>query len=93
MELIKAMENKKVIFFDNGEEFINIKIANGYLYDSLVYRYIRARENMAEYEYLRDQTNSNPGCRHHDWMTYSTRANRDIARFIELLNEAMGEHN
>jgi len=93
MELIKAMENKKVIFFDNGEEFINIKIANGYLYDSLVYRYIRARENMAEYEYLRDQTNSNPNYCHHDWMTYSTRANRDIARIIELLNEAMGEHN
>ena len=90
--MLEAMETKKVTF-DNGAEFIDIKTANGYLYDSLVYRYIRAREKMAEYEYLRDQTCPNPSHRHHDWMTYSTRANRDIARFIELLNEAMGEHN
>ena len=83
----------KAIEFDNEAKFINTKTVNGYLYDSLVYRYIRARENMAEYEYLRDQTSPNPSHRHHEWLTYRTRVNRDIARFIELLNEAMGEHN
>ena len=83
----------KAIEFDNEAKFINTKTANGYLYDSLVYRYIRARENMAEYEYLRDQMSSKPSHHLHDWMTYRTRANRDIVRFIELLNKAMGEHN
>lgn len=90
--MLEAMETKKVTF-DNGAEFIDIKTANGYLYDSLVYRYIRAREKMAEYEYLRDQISTNRSCRHHDWIMYNIRANRDIIRFIELLNEAMGEHN
>lgn len=91
--MLEAMETGKVTFFDNGTEFVNIKTANGYLYDSLVYRYIRAREKMAEYEYLRDQMSSKPSHHLHDWMTYNIRANRDIARFIDLLNEAMGEHD
>ena len=61
-----------------------------YQYDSLIYRYIRAREQMAEYEYLRDsQSNiSNPT----KWTTYRQRANRDIMRFVQILNEVIGEH-
>ena len=82
-----------------GDKIFTIKTkederkTKGYLFDSLVYRYIRAREHMAECEYLRDQMSANRSHRHHDWITYSTRANRDIARFIDLLNEAMGEHD
>jgi len=64
----------------------------GYLFDSLVYRYIRAREHMAECEYLRDQANPKSTASH-NWLTYKEMANRDILRFIELLNEAMGEHD
>ena len=62
-----------------------------YLYDSLCYRYIRAREQMAEYEYLRYCQSNKLGTR--DWLFYKERANRDIARFCEILNEAIGEHN
>lgn len=62
-----------------------------YLYDSLCYRYIRAREQMAEYEYLRDcQSNKN---NHTDWTVYRQRANRDIMRFCQILDETIGEHN
>lgn len=64
----------------------------GYLFDSLVYRYIRTREHMAECEYLKDQA-SPKSKESHNWLTYKKMANRDILRFIELLNEAMGEHD
>lgn len=64
----------------------------GYLFDSLVYRYIRAREHMAECEYLKDQA-SLKSTERHNWATYKKMANRDILRFIDLLNEAMGEHD
>lgn len=60
----------------------------GYLFDSLVYRYIRAREHMAECEYLKNQADPKS-----TWLVYKKMANRDILRFIELLNEAMGEHD
>ena len=56
----------------------------GYQYDSLVYRYIRAREAMAEWEWERD--------RNHDREWYFKQANRDIMRFCQILDEAIGEH-
>ena len=69
------------------------KKLKGYQYDSLVYRYIRAREQMAEYEYLRDvQSNAhNNKCK--EWTTYRERADRDILRFCQILNDAIGEHD
>ena len=68
------------------------KKLKGYQYDSLVYRYIRAREAMAEYEYLRDvQSNAhNNKCK--EWAVYRENANRDIMRFVQILNETIGEH-
>ena len=66
------------------------KKIKGYQYDSLAYRYIRAREAMAEYEYLRDQQ-SNPS-NHTAWTVYRQRANRDIMRFVQILDEVIGEH-
>ncbi len=77
----------------NGQEYQiqNKKHLNGYLYDSLCYRFIRAREQMAEYEYLRDyQSNKN---NHTDWKVYRERANRDIMRFCQILDEAIGDHD
>ena len=65
---------------------IDEKRLKGYQYDSLVYRYIRAREQMAEYEYTKDSH------RQYDKAYYRLQANRDIIRFCEILNEAMGEH-
>lgn len=74
---------------ENNNDDENLK---GYQFDSLVYRYIRAREQMAEYEYLRDvQSNAhNNLCK--EWMYYRDQAKRDIMRFISILDEAIGEH-
>lgn len=66
------------------------KKLKGYQYDSLVYRYIRAREQMAEYEYLRDRQSNIS--KHREWTIYRERANRDIMRFIQILDEVIGEH-
>ena len=66
------------------------KKLKGYQYDSLVYRYIRAREQMAEYEYLRDRQSN--VSKHRDWTIYRERANRDIMRFVQILDEVIGEH-
>ena len=71
-------------------ETIDEKKLKGYQYDSLVYRYIRAREQMAEYEYLRD-IESNVS-NHTGWAVYRQRASHDIMRFVQILDEAIGEH-
>lgn len=66
----------------------NEKKLKGYQYDSLVLRYIRAREQMAEYEYMRRDPKSK-----HDISYYYEAAHIDILRFCEILTEAIGEHN
>ena len=86
------MDIKKVELNNNGIKFTLNTKEKEYLYDSLCYRYIRAREQMAEYEYLRD-CQSGKRSIGRDWVTYRERANRDIARFCEILNEAIGEHD
>ena len=70
----------------NGNNTIDDKKLKGYQFDSLVYRYIRAREQMAEYEYTKDPNVKNS--KDH----YRLQANRDILRFIQILNEVIGEH-
>lgn len=62
------------------------KHLKGYIFDSLMYRYIRAREQMAEYEYIKDTK------KEHDKAYYRLQANRDIMRFSQILDEAIGEH-
>ena len=80
---IELNNNKLNITFNTKEK--------DYIYDSLCYRFIRAREQMAEYEYLRDyQSNKN---NHTDWKVYRERANRDIMRFCQILDEAIGDHD
>lgn len=66
------------------------KKLKGYQYDSLVYRYILAREQVAEYEYLRDRQSNTSN--HTAWTVYRQRANRDIMRFVQILDETIGEH-
>jgi len=93
-EFIGGTEKKiaigDIVFKIKTEE--DEKKLKGYQYDSLIYRYIRAREQMAEYEYLRDvQSNAhNNLCK--EWMYYHDQAKRDIMRFISILDEAIGEH-
>ena len=67
------------------------KELKGYQFDSLVYRYIRARENMARYEYRIDSNSFK--YKNVDFIKYQDRAQRDIVRFIEILNEVIGEHS
>lgn len=57
----------------------------GYIYDSLVYRYIRAREGMAERDARIDKE--------HDISWHKAAADRDMLRFCQILNEAIGEHD
>lgn len=77
----------KTLNENNNNDDENLK---GYQFDSLVYRYIRAREQMAEYEHLRDKQSNISN--HTEWTKYRQRANRDIMRFIQILDEVIGEH-
>ena len=63
------------------------KHLKGYMYDSLVYRYIRARERIAEFERISDGKH----LIFND--SYARRANRDIVKFCQILDEAIGEHD
>lgn len=56
----------------------------GYIFDSLVFRYITARDAQAELEIKKEGIT---------YETAKSRANRDKMRFIEILNEAIGEHD
>lgn len=85
---IKEIYIGSEVFTMNTEQ--NEKKLKGYQFDSLVYRYIRAREQMAEYEYLRDKQSNISN--HIEWTIYRQRANRDIMRFVQILDEIIGEH-
>ena len=64
------------------------KKLKGYQYDSLVFRYIIARKQMAEYERLKFKGDYPP--KENDF--YDKQANREIMRFCQILDEAIGEH-
>ncbi len=83
----KSIKIGDTVFKITTEE--DIKNLKGYQYDSLVYRYIRAREQMAEYEYLRDKQSNISN--HTEWAVYRQRANHDIMRFCQILDEVIGE--
>ena len=77
----------------SGDKIVGIKTKEdekhlkGYIYDSLVYRYIRAREQMAEYEFIKDSR------KEHDKAYYQKQANRDIMRFCQILDEVIKNHD
>jgi hypothetical protein len=60
------------------------KHLKGYIYDSLVFRYMKARDAEAELERLTQKVS---------YETSVKRANRDKMRFMDILNEAIGEHD
>jgi hypothetical protein len=60
------------------------KHLKGYIYDSLVFRYMKARDAEAELERLTQKVS---------YETSVKRANRDKMRFNEILNEVIGEHD
>lgn len=65
------------------------KKLKGYQYDSLALRYIIARKQMAEYESLKFKG----GYSSKENNFYDKQANRDIMRFCQILDEAIGEHD
>lgn len=79
------MQIKDIELNNNGLNITLNTKEKDYMYDSLCYRYIRAREHMAELEWERDHQ--------HDKSWYFKQANRDIMRFCQILDEAIGEHN
>lgn len=60
------------------------KHLKGYIYDSLVFRYMKARDAESELERLTQKVS---------YETSVKRANRDKMRFMDILNEIMGEHD
>lgn len=66
-------------------EIENDKHLNGYMFDSLVYRYQLARQELAKYVAYYNSKRSL------EQETIS--ANRDIMRFIQILDELIGKGN
>lgn len=66
------------------------KHLKGYMFDSLVYRYKLARHRMTEMEIVEERKSS---CPKHDYDYYLRQEERDVMRFIQILDEAIGEHD
>lgn len=66
------------------------KRTKGYGFDSLIFRYKLAREAQARYEYRENWRN---GQKNHEESYYLNMANRDILRFIQILDDLIGEHD
>lgn len=64
------------------------KHLKGYMFDSLIYRYMAARQKALEYDLqaCRRTQRGNKAYLHNE-------AKRDVMRFIEILDEAIGEHD
>lgn len=80
-ELIAALE------LQTKEEAKHLK---GYMFDSLVYRYKLARHKMTEMEMVEERKRLSH-C--YDPDHYIKMEERDVMRFIEILDEAIGEHD
>lgn len=73
-------------------EFVEKSHIKGYMFDSLVYRFkdYQARAFSAEVaEYKYQHMTGEAEARQH----VRDRHNRDLMRFIQILNEAIGEHD
>ena len=84
-EQLKQME--KLSESDESNKLTNEqkKHLNGYMFDSLVYRYQLARQELAKYI---SYYNSNRPLEQEN-----RNANRDIMRFVQILDELVGEGN
>lgn len=66
------------------------KHLKGYMFDSLVYRYKLARHKMTEMELVEEGKRL---CHRYNYDHYIKLEERDIMRFIEILDEAIGTHD
>lgn len=74
---------------DNFNKEVN-KHLKGYIYDSLIYRYKLARHKMTEFEIAEEKKMLKP---RYDYNHFISIEERDVMRFIEILDEAIGEHD
>ena len=81
-KIIEDSLTKMIDYYKNKDE--HEKHLKGYMYESLIYRYQLARFSQADYE-ARAKGESMQESR--------DRAVRDIMRFIQILDEAIGEHD
>ena len=89
------MENRNNLkkMMDQAREYDNLIIhTKGYMYDSLIYRFkdYQARAFQSEvidYKYRHNTSELDARVRVRD------QHNRDLMRFIDILNKAIGEHD
>lgn len=86
MDLKEALQKYDDLISDIKFTEVHCK---GYIYDSLIYRYKFAREKAMNYDLLIDKRVTN-GNRED---TIRNEAKRDVMRFIEILEEIIGEHD
>jgi hypothetical protein len=89
-EEVKKIKDKLDMVHINRDDFnklIDDRIA--YIYDSLCMRYIIAREKAALWDAYQ---NTRDGRVNRDRTFQQQQAERDVMRFIEILNDLIGEH-
>lgn len=88
-EILKEYYNKK---FKEQEEYQKLKEDRlAYGFDSLVYRYMKARNEQARLE-IEEARHKKELYVRHEPEYYFDRATRDIMRFIQVLDDIIGEH-
>lgn len=85
IELNATASRMQCIQSKNGDKHLK-----GYMFDSLVYRYKLARHKMTEMEIAEERKSSHP---RHDYNYYLKQEERDVMRFIQILDEVIGEHD
>lgn len=80
----EAFTNEDDTQTNEVDEIKNSIHLNGYIFDSLTYRYQLARERQLMYEIVKEGVEPKIA---------RDRFNRDMMRFGQILDEAMGEHD
>ena len=69
------------------ERMLQMVRLKGYAFDSLVFRYEKARDEQMRYEQIEERKKGGDGSR------AKNRAERDKMRFIQILDDVIGDHD
>ena len=69
------------------ERMLQMVRLKGYAFDSLVFRYEKARDEQMRYEQIEERKKGGDGSR------AKNRADRDKMRFIQILDDVIGDHD
>lgn len=69
------------------ERMLQMVRLKGYAFDSLVFRYEKARDAQMRYEQIEERKEGGDGSR------AKSRADRDKMRFIQILDDVIGDHD